>query len=84
VEPQVEFDKSAFKHGYSKEDIIWALKTFVYEAPLLDAGDDTYIVVGSNRAGNPLEVAFRELDDGTLYVFHALKAQKKWRDKAGI
>jgi hypothetical protein len=84
MEPQVRFDKSAFKHGYSEGDIIWTLKTFVYEAPLLDAGDDTYIVVGYDRAGNPLEAAFRELDDGTLYVFHAMKAQKKWREKAGI
>jgi len=51
----------------------------VYEAPLLDAMNDTYIIVGYDRAGNPLEAAFRELDDGTLYVFHAMKAQKKWR-----
>jgi len=46
---------------------------------LIAARNDTYIVVGYDRAGNPLEATFREFDDGTLYVFHTMKVQKKWR-----
>jgi hypothetical protein len=43
-----------------ESDIEWVLTTQVYEKP---AADGSFLAVGFNRAGNPLEVAFRELDD---------------------
>jgi hypothetical protein len=63
----------------SESDIEWALNTHVYEKP---AADGSYLAVGFNRAGNPLEVAFREREDGTLFVFHAMPCRQKWLDEA--
>jgi hypothetical protein len=40
--------------------------------------------VGFNRLGNPLEIAFRELDDGTLFVFHAMPCRQKWLEAANV
>jgi len=42
------------------------------------ASDGSYLAVGFNRVGNPLEVAYRELDDGSLFVFHAMPCRQKW------
>ena len=64
----VEYHEAAFKHNVSESDVQWALNTLVYEKP---AADGSFLVVGFNRVGNPLEVAFRELDDETLFIFHA-------------
>ncbi|MHC6204116.1 hypothetical protein ACYULU_13105 [Breznakiellaceae bacterium SP9] len=53
----------------------------VYEKP---AADGSFLVVGFNRVGNLLELAFRELDDGTLFVFHAMPCRQKWLDEANM
>ena len=53
----------------------WALRTQFFERP---ASDGTYLAVGFNRVGNPLEVAYRELNDGSLFVFHAMPCRQKW------
>jgi hypothetical protein len=46
--------------------------------------DDTFLAVGYSRAGNPLELGYREFDDGSYYVFHAMPCQNKWLKEAGI
>jgi hypothetical protein len=75
----VEYHEAAFKHKVSKTDIEWALVTQFYEKP---AADGSFLAIGFNRAGNPLEIAFRELDDGSLFVFHAMPCRQKWLDAA--
>jgi hypothetical protein len=35
----------------------------------------TFLAVGYNRTGNPLEIGYREFDDGSYYVF---KCQDRW------
>jgi hypothetical protein len=75
----VEYHEAAFSHNVSEPDIEWALNTHVYEKP---AADGSFLAVGFNRIGNPLEIAFRELDDGTLFVFHAMPCRQKWLDEA--
>jgi hypothetical protein len=77
----VEYHEAAFEHNVSKADIEWALSTQVYEKP---AADGSFLVVGFNRLGNPLEIAFRELDDGTLFVFHAMPCRQKWLEAANV
>jgi hypothetical protein len=74
----VEYHEAAFAHNVNKSDIEWALNTVVYEKPAVDG---SFLAVGFNRAGNPLEVAFRELDNGTLFVFHAMPCRQKWLDE---
>jgi hypothetical protein len=55
----------------------------VYEKPK-EGKTDTFLAVGYNRAGNLLEIGYREFDDGSYYVFHAMKCQDRWLKEAGI
>jgi len=71
----VEYHEAAFAHGIAEPDIEWALRTQFFERP---ASDGSYLAIGFNRAGNPLEVAYRELDDGSIFVFHAMPCRQKW------
>ena len=68
----VEFNKSAFRHHISKEDILHALKTKIYAAAI-DGFSEKYAVIGFDRAGNPLELVYNLIDDNTISVFHAMK-----------
>jgi hypothetical protein len=79
----IEYNKTAFRHGVSKADIEWAIKTALFERPDADE-DNVYIAVGFDRAGNPLEIGYREFDDGSCYIFHAMACQDKWLKEAGI
>lgn len=73
----VEYHEAAFTHKITEADIEWALNTQFFERP---AADGSYLAIGFNRAGNPLEVAYRELNDGSLFVFHAMPCRQKWLD----
>jgi len=71
----IEYHDAAFAHQIAEADIEWALQTQFFERP---ASDGSYLAIGFDRAGNPLEVAYRELDDGSLFVFHAMPCRQKW------
>ncbi|MCL2006719.1 MAG: hypothetical protein FWG77_01405 [Treponema sp.] len=73
----VEFNKSAFQHGISKEDIIIAFKTKIKDA-IIEELPEKYGVIGFDRAGNPLEIIYYPIDDNTIYVFHAMKARNSF------
>ena len=71
----IKCHEAAFTHQIAEADIEWALRTQFFERP---ASDGSYLAIGFNRAGNPLEVAYRELDDSSLFVFHAMPCRQKW------
>jgi len=71
----IEYHEAAFAHKITEADIEWALRTQFFERP---AADGSYLAIGFNCVGNPLEVAYRELDDGSLFVFHAMPCRQKW------
>ncbi|MDR1496011.1 MAG: hypothetical protein LBS67_03715 [Clostridiales Family XIII bacterium] len=79
----IEFNASAFKHGVSKENILHAVKTKIYDAPLIDFADK-YVVIGFDTAGNPLEIMYNRIDDDTINVFHAMKARKIFLTTLGL
>ena len=79
----VEFNKSAFYHGISKEDILNALKTKIKDT-VIEEFSEKYGVIGFDRAGNPLEVVYNPIDDNSIYVFHAMKARKSFIDMIGL
>ena len=62
MELEFVFVSSAFKHGFTKEDIYHAYKTMILKG-LLEGYDNKYAFVGFNRAGN------------TIKVFHAMGYQ---------
>ena len=71
---KIEYNKSAFKHGFSKEDIDWAFTHYRYDGPIEDM-ENKYIRIGFNRSGNLLEIMYNEIDEHTVNIFHVMKCQ---------
>jgi hypothetical protein len=71
----VEFNKSAFRHNFSEEDILNVLETKIYAASI-EEFPEKYLVIGFDHTGNPLEITYNPIDDNTINVFHAMKARK--------
>ena len=67
---------SAFKHGYTQDDIERAIETKVYEG-LLKGEDDIYAIIGFDTVANPMEVFYNVIDDETIKVFHAMALRDK-------
>ena len=61
---------SAFKHNVTLDNIRHALDYPWYEGALEDY-ENKFIVLGTDHAGNLLEIIYNEMEDGTLNVFHA-------------
>jgi hypothetical protein len=85
VDITIKYTESAFRHGISKENISHAVKTKVYDAPLV-AFLNKNVLIGFDIAGNPLEVMYNPDDDDvyTINVFHAMKARKSYLAKLGL
>jgi hypothetical protein len=69
MEPVFVFKRSAFKHHLTEGDIFWAFSTARYDVPVEDDAadhDPRRLLVGFNRAGNPIEIIYNELDDGRI------------------
>ena len=82
---KIECIPSAFRHGFTGEDIRWALNNHLADGVAEEGDETTHIAVGFDRSVNMLlEVMYHELEDGTALVFHAMKCRKKWRMELGI
>jgi len=79
----VEFHASALQHNISKEDIIHALKYRTHDS-LIEELPDKWAVIGSNRAGNILELIYTEIDDKSICVYHAMDARDSFIKKYGL
>jgi len=79
----VEFNEAAFRHSIKKEDILSALKTKIY-AVAIEEFPEKYLVVGFDRAGNPIELMYNPIDDDGIYVFHAMKLRNSFIEMLGL
>jgi hypothetical protein len=79
----VEFTESAYRHKISKQDIKHALKTKVLDVPLV-CYPQKNALIGFDRAGNPLEILYNEIDDYRIEIFHAMKARKTFLARLGL
>jgi hypothetical protein len=70
------YTRSAFKHGYTQEDIERAIETRIYE-DLLKGEDEIYLIIGFDTTANPIEVFYNLIDDETIKVFHAMALREK-------
>jgi hypothetical protein len=77
MEPNIEFNPAAFKHGVSEADIRHAITTARYDR-MLEGFDDKVLLLGFNTKGNPLEMIYRRVGDNGLYVFHAMKCRNTY------
>jgi hypothetical protein len=83
MEIALDFNEAAFRHGISREDIVHAVKTKIYDAPL-SGFSDKYIVISFDLKGNPLEVMYNPIDDDTINVFYAMKARRTFLAQIGL
>ena len=85
MEPKIEFVPSAFRHGFTKEDIRWILNNYLVDGIVEEGDETTRIALGFDRNVNLLlEVMYHELGNETALVFHAMECRKKWLVKLGL
>ena len=77
---KIIFVPSAFRHGYTQDDIEWAIETKIYEG-LLKGEDEIYSIIGFDTSGNPIEVFYNIIDDETIKIFHAMSLRPKVADQ---
>ena len=80
--PEIIFVPSAFKHGYSEEDIRQAIRTRIRDL-LIDEYEDKYALIGFDTKGNALEIIFIMIDDQTIKIYHAMRCRKSFQKKYG-
>jgi len=82
---KIEFVPSAFRHGFTEEDIRRVLNSYLVDGVVEEGDETTRIAIGFDRAVNILlEVMYHELEDETALVFHAMECRKKWIVKLGL
>ena len=74
------FNKSAFKHGFTKADIEWAFLHPIASG-VLNKYENKYILVGFSTIGNPIEIFYNRIDEDQINVFHAMKCRKEFLPK---
>jgi len=85
MELKIEFVPSAFRHGFTEEDIRRVLNNYLVDGVVEEGDETTRIAIGFDRAVNILlEVMYHELEDETALVFHAMECRKKWLVKLGL
>ncbi|MDR3123526.1 MAG: hypothetical protein LBU16_07080 [Treponema sp.] len=75
MEDRVVFTPSAFKHHETETDIYRAIETKVYEGRI-KGYDSKFAIIGFTSKGNPIEVMYNIIDNGSIQIFHAMKARK--------
>jgi len=75
--PVIEFNKAAFKHGITEDNIRYAMWHPLQEQ-YLEAYKNKWLLIGYDSAGNLIEVAYNIIDDETVSVFHAMPCRKKF------
>jgi hypothetical protein len=74
---KVVFADSAFKHGLTKADIMWAFENARYDGPSEDELNKR-MLLGFDTRGNPIEVMYNELEGNTIRVFHAMPCRGQY------
>jgi hypothetical protein len=80
MEIDIEFNKAAFKHDISPEDIRAAFEFCLYDHPI-DGEEYKNLLLGLDTKLRLLEILYNEIDDHTVNVFHADKCRPGWRNK---
>ena len=77
MESIILFSQSAFKHGVTEADIKKAFDTKKYDAEMDGEGlEGKFLLIGFDCNANLIEVAYNDIDNDTVRVFHAMKCRK--------
>ena len=72
------FNKSAFKHGYTENDIRMVFSRPLFDG-LIEGFNNKFLITGFDTHGNMLEVMYNLIDENTAHVFHAMRCRKAFR-----
>jgi len=75
----IKFNRSAFKHGVTPADILWAFQTFVFEDPVEDE-ENKFLLIGFDTKANPIEVMYNRIDKDRINVFHAMPLRTVFKE----
>jgi hypothetical protein len=75
MEDNIQFNPSAFKHGFTEADIRKAIETKIYEGQLQDF-INKFTIIGFDTAGNLLEIMYNIIDSESINIFHAMRCRK--------
>ena len=75
MEDNIQFNPSAFRHGYTEADIRKAIETKIYEGQLEDFVNK-YTIIGFDTVGNLLEIMYNIIDSESINIFHAMRCRK--------
>ena len=78
-----EFKPSARRHGISEARMLEAIadcRAPLFITNLISGDDDVVLLLGHDRSGVPLEIMGREITDGTVVVFHAMRRRPAYAD----
>ena len=73
----VQINESAFRHGFTEEDIHRAMDTVVFDG-LLPKYANKFLLIGFDRNSNLIELMYNIKKDGSYNVFHAMKCRKEF------
>jgi len=77
---KIIFNKSAFKHGVTENDIRSALSTFLVDVAINENTDgyDKFLIIGFDTKGILIELMYNLIDENNINVFHAMKCRKEY------
>jgi hypothetical protein len=75
VNGRIEFNKSAFKHGITEEDIRYAFTHIIFDHPVTGEEEKNLLISFDTKA-NVLEILYNVIDDQAINVFHAMKSRR--------
>jgi uncharacterized DUF497 family protein len=70
----IEYNPSAFKHGFTETAIRYAIMNVIYD-DIWDETEDKHLLLGFDNNGNLLEIMYNVIDEDTINVFHAMNCQ---------
>ena len=75
--PDIAINESAFRHGYTEEDIHRALANVVFDG-LMPKYANKYLLIGFDKNSNLIEIMYNIRKDGSYNIFHAMKCRKEF------
>jgi hypothetical protein len=75
MEDNIQFNPSAFKHGFNEADIRKVIETKIYEGQL-ENFVNKYMIIGFDTVGNLLEIMYNIIDSESINIFHAMRCRK--------
>jgi hypothetical protein len=76
VYTNIKFNKAAFRHKITEDDIRRVLSRPRFDGAIDEDDENKYLAIGFDNAGNLLEIMYNLIDEQSVNVFHAMKCRR--------